>query len=111
MAFSLSGKTIADVTYQEDGTVSLPYGIGFGEGMTTMLSNVIRATQTDNEIVLYEAVKFAKWNFDNDGNEYFLDSEYEKQTDGQTPTQINYKKVFKKDANSNYYLHSIEKYN
>ena len=80
-------------------------GVGPGETENTLL----RATKTDDEIILYEVVKFMK--FAENSDEAFWYKDYNKTiriTENET-IDANYKFIYKKDINDNYYFYGVEK--
>lgn len=107
--FKLSGKTVNGLDYQNDGSVKFPSDSGRFEGMTTVIVDLRKATQSDKEIVLYEAVKFCHYDMNTDKLEYFLDVDMTQPTTLESEISINYKKVFKKDSNGNYYFYGVER--
>ncbi len=103
--FSLSGQTVNGVTYQGDGSLTVSATSGRFEGPYILSTQITKATQSKDEIALYEAVKF----IDFETGKYYSDVEKTRLTTETAVIPANYKKLFKKDIDGNYYFYSIEK--
>lgn len=103
--FKLANKTVNGATYQNDGSLTLPAASGRFEGPSVYPSQLLKATKSDSEIVLYVAVKF----IDFDSGKCYSDVNMTQLTTKEASIPANYKKVFKKDMNGNYYFYSVEK--
>ena len=98
-------KNVADGDgYLKDGSFRITKNAdGVGPGVSFATNKLIKATKSDDEIVLYENVKF----FDGDVSSF---SDYEKTIPyDEVNIKENYKFTYKKNKDNNYYFYSIEK--
>lgn len=107
----IKNKIIECSHYQSDGSLYISPNCGSSVGLIGTISKLVKATQTDGEIILYQAVKFTKTDYDANEISYYTDYNKTKPTTESAEIEANYKRVFKKDSNGNYYFYSIEKIN
>lgn len=106
----LKNKIIGCSHYQSDYSLYHSKNCGDSVGLVGATSTLIKATQSSDEVVLYQFVRFSSQNA-NGTVSYYKD--YDKVN---TVTEIkdepaNYKRIFKKNDRGNYYFYSIEKIN
>ena len=94
--------------FQSDGAFQECIQCDFDIGLVGSKNRLVKATKSDNEIILYEDVKF----FDASNENYYKDYNKTLLTDEDGLLDANYKFIYKKDTDiDNYYFYGIEKIN
>ena len=96
-------------SFASDGSFTIPNGIGNDEGFIETKNTLLRATKTDDEIILYEAVKFIEVDTYTLKNTYYEDYNKTILTTENEIIDANYKFIYKKDASDSYYFYGVEK--
>ena len=106
---SIQNKVIGCSHYQNDYSLYISQNCGDSVGVIGASSKLVKATQSDDQINLYQAVKFTKTNTDATQITYYKDFNKTNLTTETEEIEANYKRIFKKDNSGNYYFYSIEK--
>jgi len=102
-----TNKTFGCFEYQSDGSLTMgPCG---GVCMPEVDSNLLKATELNDKKYLYVAVKFIEFNESSSSYKYYKDAEKKIEIGENDPIDANYRFVFNKDSDDNYYFYSVEK--
>lgn len=105
VAFPLANQIFTCTTILEDGSVYISSTCGSSYQPDANIT-ITRATKTNEEIVIDNAVKFIGYE-----DQIRYDTDYEKNNPvGRDETiDANYRRIFKNDGNGNYYFYAIER--
>ena len=104
----IKNKVIGCSNYQNDYSLYKSKNCGGSVGIMGAESNLVKATQSSDEIILYQSVKFSVENA-NGSMSYYKDYNKTVSTNESDNTTPNYKRIFKKNKFGNYYFYSVEK--
>lgn len=95
--------------FSSDGTIKKCLGSGWGNNEPAEVENkLLKVTKTDEEIVLYEVVKFMEFG-DDDYALWYKDYNKTVPGDENELMDANYKFIYKNDGAGNYYFYGVEK--
>lgn len=96
--------------FESDGTYKKCINCGGDVGIIGVENTLLRAAKSDKEIVFYEAVKFMEFGKDYDDPPLWY-KDYDKtiSTTEEENIDANYKFIYKKDVNDNYYFYGVER--
>lgn len=106
----IKDKIIGCSHYQKDYSLYHSKNCGDSVGIVGATSTLVKATQSTDEIVLYQFVRFSSQDV-NGTISYYKDYNKINATTEAGEKTANYKRVFKKNNLGNYYFYSIEKIN
>lgn len=104
----IKNKVIGCSHYQNDYSLYHSKNCGGSVGIMGANSSLVKATQSDDEIRLYQSVKFSVEN-QNGSISYYKDYNKTVVTNENENMTANYVRVFKKNNFGNYYFYSVEK--